>query len=1089
MSLRILRSFRAMDSLTRKRRGAGPSEAEKSSVAREQAYAAALSQAEASGVSGAGTSAAPASGAPGEASPGTLESGEAVRRGETTELPTANPFYSEHAKAEIELIRNRPAALSEEGLRSARDYDEAALGDAAPRFVGEPNYESMGAFQGSNPEVPRVARVELMAEEPGQSHSPGASTGGTAFQEGAAQPAKQQGNWEVPPIAQAESSRTGEIPRDREVLEQPEDSQELIPAESERLGRVEDLLVRVIEENRQLKRRLEQTESRSTGSWHSGVAHPEAAFSPATFGPRPGVDVQQFLVSDFSGQAGCGLSGQGLKVMGVGYESSFPGSPHSWPGQVQGMIPGNLGGSGLGPCSMGLAWRGSEQSRQEQVSPLPLPAPPSTIISGTRTEAQTLGEGPQSMRQFTEEAIANQRGLQQNSGFQTPRETSGVRPGFDAQGYPLSPGGTSIRPPPLPPAAGPGPATMSAGAPNQPQGLLGQGVSGAAGTCGALGLLGDRGLDGVSGVQVDQARASVARPTGDSGPARVTGVSGVSGLPGLGVHPGGNFASGALGASGLEGGLGLGPLQGSGTGEASLAGGALGLGGIPGLGGVGGPLITAAEGVRPEEPARYVSELPKLPQAELSQSAIVCGNWLAQVRQIMVGLSQSAGVWWQGVEGPATAAYKRWLVADPLGRLGIDPSTVKGDFDTHLYGRVESRAVSLLLAAVPQSVRDDVVTNRWLSSAGILFRVLCLFQPGGSSERSHLLSQLVGPDSCKNFGDAIKTLRRWQQGLQRAAEIHATLPDASLLLRGVDNATAGLLTSHPMIGFRVNAFRHQLAIDYNPTVTSVVQLVRLIQAECEAASITSEASDKRAKTAAANTATANAAALSAASGGAAVPAGKASPPAPSTSNPQAAAVAVGQDSSDKGKGKGKGSEVQLCHKFGDSSGCRFGDSCRFKHDRAKARKEGRCLACGQQGHIRPDCHVVPPEHRVVIADAGGEGSPKGGSVKGSPKGKAKAKAGPGAQAKGVTEDASSRSEVAGAAVNAASTSAAPTLSQEALVAEATKLLKGVSLRAVRIEPEGEPEIDLSWVPCQCFRPVVLPRGQWSHKCTETCCGR
>ena len=93
----------------------------------------------------------------------------------------------------------------------------------------------------------------------------------------------------------------------------------------------------------------------------------------------------------------------------------------------------------------------------------------------------------------------------------------------------------------------------------------------------------------------------------------------------------------------------------------------------------------------------------------------MCGNWLAQVRQIMVGLSTSASVWWDGVERPATAAYRRWLVADPLGRLSIDPSTVIGEFDRSLYGRVESRSVSLLLAAVPQSIRDDVVTNRWLS--------------------------------------------------------------------------------------------------------------------------------------------------------------------------------------------------------------------------------------------------------------------------------------------------------------------------------------------------------------------------------------
>ncbi|CAE7271136.1 RE1 [Symbiodinium sp. CCMP2592] len=60
------------------------------------------------------------------------------------------------------------------------------------------------------------------------------------------------------------------------------------------------------------------------------------------------------------------------------------------------------------------------------------------------------------------------------------------------------------------------------------------------------------------------------------------------------------------------------------------------------------------------------------------------------VRQVMIGLSPSASVWWQGVEGPANLAYQKWL----------------GEFDKHLYSRVESRSVSLLLAAVPQSIRS-----------------------------------------------------------------------------------------------------------------------------------------------------------------------------------------------------------------------------------------------------------------------------------------------------------------------------------------------------------------------------------------------
>ena len=229
----------------------------------------------------------------------------------------------------------------------------------------------------------------------------------------------------------------------------------------------------------------------------------------------------------------------------------------------------------------------------------------------------------------------------------------------------------------------------------------------------------------------------------------------------------------------------------------------------------------------------------------MSVSAVTCGNWLAQVKQIFVGLSPSAVEWYDSVEAAAYGAYNRWLVADPLGRLAVDPSSVVAGFNVQKFQRVESRAVTLLLAALPASVKDDLVMNRWLSSSSILFRVLCIWQPGGSNERAHLLSQLVQPEACKGFKEALPTLRRWQQNLQRAREIHATLPDPSLLLRGIDQATSAILSSSPMIAFRVNAFRHRSGLDYNPSVVGIVQLVRLIQAEFEAASLVTEGNPER----------------------------------------------------------------------------------------------------------------------------------------------------------------------------------------------------------------------------------------------------
>ena len=102
-----------------------------------------------------------------------------------------------------------------------------------------------------------------------------------------------------------------------------------------------------------------------------------------------------------------------------------------------------------------------------------------------------------------------------------------------------------------------------------------------------------------------------------------------------------------------------------------------------------------------------------------------------------------------------------------------------------------------------------------------------------------LLSQLTLPETVITVKSSVVMLRKWHQSFYRVRELGASMPDPSLLLAGIDKATASLLGQHHSLGFRVNAFRHKVALDYNPTVPSIVQLVRLLQAECEASSLSS----------------------------------------------------------------------------------------------------------------------------------------------------------------------------------------------------------------------------------------------------------
>ncbi|CAE7240965.1 unnamed protein product, partial [Symbiodinium sp. CCMP2456] len=241
-----------MDPLVRSRRGMGVKESDEASVATEKEYRAALSQAGAGMVPGTVASGAAVNGvAPGEASPGTLESGEAAGRSREVSMPVANPFHSERVRAEVDLIRSRPAALDEDAARLGLEPDDIGLGATVGQYPREPDYQALLGAGGQVREAPRVARVEPSAEraEPGimVSDSPSRMTGLEIREKGQEEP---------------EERRVSEEAGSPENLEEAgqdlcDDSRELIPAELDKLGRMENMLLQVMEENKSLKRRLE----------------------------------------------------------------------------------------------------------------------------------------------------------------------------------------------------------------------------------------------------------------------------------------------------------------------------------------------------------------------------------------------------------------------------------------------------------------------------------------------------------------------------------------------------------------------------------------------------------------------------------------------------------------------------------------------------------------------------------------------------------------------------------------------------------------------------------------------------------------
>ena len=153
----------------------------------------------------------------------------------------------------------------------------------------------------------------------------------------------------------------------------------------------------------------------------------------------------------------------------------------------------------------------------------------------------------------------------------------------------------------------------------------------------------------------------------------------------------------------------------------------------------------APDSGKPEEPARYITELPPLSEAtSRSQGAVLAGDWMAAIKASMTQLSPSATQWWRQITEDATALYARWLSSSPQERLGIKADSLPSRSEGRM-ALVEQRAVTLLLKSVPESFRQELISNRILSCSGIIYRIHQKWQPGGALEKAQLLQFLVQP--------------------------------------------------------------------------------------------------------------------------------------------------------------------------------------------------------------------------------------------------------------------------------------------------------------------------------------------------------
>eukprot|EP00439_Symbiodinium_sp_Y106_P022529 s5312_g2.t2 len=214
-------------------------------------------------------------------------------------------------------------------------------------------------------------------------------------------------------------------------------------------------------------------------------------------------------------------------------------------------------------------------------------------------------------------------------------------------------------------------------------------------------------------------------------------------------------------------------------------------------------------------------ELQKMP--EPGNAVVEFNDWIYVTEQMLGALTHNASSWFAQCLQCARDAYLKYQNASALDleRLSISPILTDSLKDPKWF-KLERRVLSLLLAAMPSSVREDTITHRVENVAGVLYRLHVLYQPGGTLERTAILKYLEGSTGTDDPADVVAQLRRWRRHLARAEEMSIALPDASLQLRGIETIVTKVLEKFPDVKFRLALAKNDLRLASAPTAETVL---------------------------------------------------------------------------------------------------------------------------------------------------------------------------------------------------------------------------------------------------------------------------
>ena len=291
----------------------------------------------------------------------------------------------------------------------------------------------------------------------------------------------------------------------------------------------------------------------------------------------------------------------------------------------------------------------------------------------------------------------------------------------------------------------------------------------------------------------------------------------------------------------------------------------------------------------------------------------------------------------------------------PLDRINHEPKPSE-DLNKAKWSRLERRASTMLLMALPEGQREELISSKRLTALKIVCQLLTAYQPGGLAEKELILRQLESRAESQTLSEAVQSLRRWSRWRRRAGELGVMEPDPFLLLKGLNRIIKRPLETNKGLNFRVSLARSTLQVDATPTSSSVTSFALHLLAEFE--QIAHQDSGGKKKT--------------------------------EIEKAKELKMKRFEEEGQKGYGKGKDKrgdkekekEVPKCRFFLTDMGCKRGKECGFSHDQRDEKR--RCWGCGAIDHFSNSCPrkggsstegrpTKPKSSKMEVEDQGAKG--------------------------------------------------------------------------------------------------------------------